>query len=119
MENVLKKLTKQEEQYSVELKEVVRQYSDLKEQADSMNIDELMSARLSVRTEKERSAVSRIKSIYGEKYEFFAFYDSKQYIADLLDEDHELDSYQKRLWQKEHPGKPHRMKCRKKIEPER
>ena len=44
-------------------------YDELKEQATGMDAAELIDARLSIRGEKERSATSRIKAAYGEKFD--------------------------------------------------
>ena len=66
LEGVLKKLSEQEAKYSAELDEALKQYAELKEKAAGMDTAELMDARLAVREEKERSAVNRVKSVYGE-----------------------------------------------------
>lgn len=101
MENVLKKLEVQEEKYAAELEEALKQYAELKEQASGMDAAELMKARLDIRPEMERSAASRIKAAYGEKYDPMLMYDSKQDVADLIHEEAEARSIRERLRQKQ------------------
>ena len=52
----------------------------------------LMDARLAVREEKERSAVDKVKSAYGEKYDPMLMHDSKRDVANLLHEEAEARS---------------------------
>ena len=75
LESALKKLSEQEEKYSAEL-----------------DAAELMDARLAVREEKERSAVDKVKSAYGEKYDPMLMHDSKRDVANLLHEEAEARS---------------------------
>ncbi len=63
---------------------------------------ELQDARLAVREEKERSAVDRVKSAYGEKYDPMMMYDSRRDVANLLHEEAEARSIRERLRQKQH-----------------
>ena len=101
LEGVLKKLSEQEAKYSAELDEALKQYAELKEKAAGMDTAELMDARLAVREEKERSAVNRVKSVYGEKYDPMMLHDSKQDVANLLHEETEARSIREHLRQKE------------------
>lgn len=101
LEGVLKKLSEQEAKYSAELDEALKQYAELKEKAAGMDTAELMDARLAVREEKERSAVNRVKSAYGEKYDPMMLHDSKQDVANLLHEETEARSIREHLRQKE------------------
>lgn len=86
------KLSEQEEKYSAELDEALKQYAELKEQAAGMDTAELMDARLAVREEKKRSAVYKVKSTYGEKYDPTLMHDSKRDVANLLHEEAEARS---------------------------
>ena len=101
LESALQKLSEQEEQYSAELDEALKQYSELKEQAAGMDAVELMDARLAVREEQERSVASRVKSAYGEKYDPMMMQDSKRDVANLLNEETEARSIRERLRQKQ------------------
>ena len=92
LESALQKLSEQEEKYSAELDEALKQYAEMKEQAAGMDAAELMDARLAVREEKERSAVDNVKSAYGEKYDSMLMYDSKRDVSNLLHEEAELRS---------------------------
>lgn len=88
MEGMLQKLSEQEKEYSAELDEALKQYAELKEQAAGMDAVKPMDARLTVREEKERSAVSRVKNAYGEKYDPMMMHD-KHDVANLLCEEAE------------------------------
>ena len=101
LEGALQKLSEQEEKYSAELDEALKQYAELKEQATGMDAAELMDARLAVREEQERSAVDRVKSAYGEKYDPMMMHDSKRDVANLLYEETETRSIRERLRQKQ------------------
>ena len=69
VEAALKKLVQQEEKYTAELNNALQQYADLKEQAAEFDPDELQDARLVLRPVMERSAVKRVQSAYGNKYD--------------------------------------------------
>ena len=92
LEGALQKLSEQEAKYSAELDEALKQYAELKEQAAGMDAVELMDARLAVREEQERSAVDKVKSAYGEKYDPMLMHDSKRDVANLLHEEAEVRS---------------------------
>ena len=101
MESALKKLEAQEAKYSAELDAALKEYSGLKEQASEFDAGELMEARLSIRGEKERSAVTRVQDAYGEKYDSLMMFDSKRDVANLLHEEAEAHSVRERLRQKQ------------------
>ena len=101
LESALKKLSEQEEKYSAELDEALKQYAELKEQAAGMDAAELMDTRLAVREEKERSAVDKVKAAYGEKYDLMLMHDSMRDVANLLHEEAETRSIRERLRQKQ------------------
>ena len=101
MESALKKLEAQEAKYSAELDAALKEYSELKEQASEFDAGELMEARLSIRGEKERSAVTRVQDAYGEKYDSLMMFDSKRDVANLLHEEAEIRSVRERLRKKQ------------------
>ena len=101
MESALKKLEAQEAKYSAELDAALKEYSELKKQASEFDAGELMEARLSIREEKERSAVTRVQDTYGEKYDSLMMFDSKRDVANLLHEEAETRSVRERLRQKQ------------------
>ena len=101
MESALKKLEAQEAKYSAELDAALKEYSELKEQASEFDAGELMEARLSIREEKERSAVTRVQDAYGERYDSLMMFDSKRDVANLLHEEAETRSARERLRQKQ------------------
>ena len=101
MESALKKLEAQEAKYSAELDAALKEYSELKEQASEFDAGELMEARLAIRGEKERSAVTRVQDAYGERYDSLMMFDSKRDVANLLHEKAEARSVRERLRQKQ------------------
>ena len=101
MESALKKLEAQETKYSAELDAALKEYSELKEQVSEFDAGELMEARLAIRGEKERSAVTRVQDAYGERYDSLMMFDSKRDVANLLHEKAEARSVRERLRQKQ------------------
>jgi hypothetical protein len=101
LEGALQKLSEQEAKYSAELDDALKQYAELKEQAADMDAAELMDARLAIREEKEHSAVDRVKSACGEKYDPMMMHDSKRDVANLLHEEAEARSIRERLRQRQ------------------
>ena len=97
----------------------MKQYAELKEQAAGMDAAELMDARLAVRDEKERSAVDRVKSAYGEKYDPMMMHDSKRDVANLLHEEAETRSVREFLRQKQKAQQTQQHKKPKRHEQER
>ena len=118
MESTLKKLEAQEAKYSAELDAALKEYSELKEQASEFDAGELMEARLSIREEKERSAVTRVQDAYGEKYDSLMMFDSKRDVANLLHEEAETRSVRERL-RKKQQTKTQRQRKPKHYEQER
>lgn len=110
METALKKLAKQEEQYTTELNDALRQYADLKEQAAEFDPDELQDARLALRPAMERSAFDRVQSAYGNKYDSLMMYDSKRDVVALLNEHGKKKSIQKSLRQQQQTQTPRHRK---------
>ena len=118
MESALKKLEAQEAKYSAELDAALKEYSELKKQASEFDAGELMEARLSIRGEKERSAVTRVQDAYGEKYDSLMMFDSKRDVANLLHEEAETRSVRERL-RKKQQTKTQRQRKPKHYEQER
>ena len=101
LEAALKKLVQQEEKYTDELNDALRQYADLKEQTAEFDPEELQDARCALRPAMERSAVDCVQSAYGNKYDPLMMYDSKRDVANLLHEEAEERSIRERLRQKQ------------------
>ncbi|MFR8078344.1 MAG: MobQ family relaxase [Christensenellales bacterium] len=118
MESALKKLEEQEAKYSAELDAALKEYSELKEQASELDAGELMEARLAIREEKERSAVTCVQDAYGEKYDSLMMFDSKRGVANLLHEEAETRSVRERL-RKKQQTKTQRQRKPKHYEQER
>ena len=118
MESALQKLSEQEEKYSAELDEALKQYAELKEQAAGMDAAELMDARLAVREEKEHSAIDKVKAAYGEKYDPMLMHDSRRDVAELLGEETMVRFIREHLQKKREQRVEHK-KTSKKHEQER
>ena len=118
MESALKKLEAQETKYSAELDAALKEYSELKKQASEFDAGELMEARLAIREEKERSAVTCVQDAYGEKYDSMMMFDSKRDVANLLHEEAETRSVRERL-RKKQQTKTQRQRKPKHYEQER
>lgn len=101
MEATLKKLSQQEEKYTAELNDALQQYAELKSQSAEFDSDELQDARLALRPAMERSAVDRVQSAYGDRYQPLMMYDSKRDVSDMLHEEAETRSIRERLRQKQ------------------
>lgn len=101
MEQNLKRLEEQEQKYSAELDEALKQYVELKEQATGIESAELMDAQLAIREEKERTAVDRMKAAYGEKYDPMMMHDIKRDVANMLNEEVIVRPIRERLHQKQ------------------
>lgn len=101
MESTLKKLEEQEAKYSAGLDATLKEYSILKKQALEFDADELMNARLSIRADRERSAIVRVQSAYGEKYDPLMMHNSKRDVADLLNEEVKARAVREFLRQKQ------------------
>ena len=103
MESSLEKLDQREKKCTAELNAALAQYAELKEQAAEFNSDELMGERFAIRPGKERSAVSHVRSAYGDRFQPLMMYDSKRDVSDMLDEETEVQSIRERLHQKQRP----------------
>ena len=103
MEASLKRLEQQEQKYTAELENALKEYAELQEQAAEFDADELMSERLAIRLDKERSGVSRVQSAYGDRYQPFMMYDSKRDVSEMLGEETEPRSIRERLRRKQQP----------------
>jgi seryl-tRNA synthetase len=84
MEAGLKRLEQQEQKYAAELENALKEYAELKEQAAEFDADELMNECLAIRPGKERSAVARVQSAYGDRYQLLMMDDAKRDVAQLL-----------------------------------
>ena len=65
-----------------------------------MDAAELMDARLAVREDKERSAIDKVKTAYGEKYDALMMHDSKRDVTNTLHEEAEVRSMREFLRRK-------------------
>ncbi len=96
----------------------LKEYAELKEQAGEFDADELMTERLAIRPNKEHSAVDRVQSAYGDRYQPLMMYDSKRDVSDMLGEETEVRSIRERL-RKKQQTKTQRQKKPKHHEQER
>ena len=107
MKTALKKLSQQEEKYTTELNDALRQYAELKEQAAEFDPDELQDARLALRPVMERSAVDRLQFAYGDKYDPLVMFDSKRDTKGLLHEEDKPHSVREYLHREQQTHQRH------------
>ncbi len=119
MEAGLKRLEQQEQKYTAELDNALKEYAELQEQAAEFDPDELMDERLAIRPNKERSAVDRVQSAYGDRYQPLMMYDSKRDVSDMLGEEMESRSVRERMRRKQQQQKTQPQKKAKRHEQER
>ncbi len=119
MEAGLKRLEQQERKYTAELNNALKEYSELQEQAVEFDPDELMDERLAIRPSKEHSAVDRVQSAYGDRYQPLMMYDSKRDVSDMLGEEMEPRSVRERMRRKQQQQKTQPQKKAKRHEQER
>ncbi len=86
MEADLAKLGQQEKKCAAELNDALKQYTELKEQAKDLDPDELLAARLALRSERERAAAARLQAAYGNEFKAVTLYDSKLDVRNMLGE---------------------------------
>ena len=86
MESDLAMLGRQEQKCAAELADALKQYAELKEQAVDLDPDELLTARLALRPERERAAASRLQAAYDDEFKAVMLYDSKLDVRDMLGE---------------------------------
>ena len=77
-----------EAKYNTELDKALAEYHDLEARAEEIDPDELKAARLSLRPEEEKRAVSKVEDAYGNSYDYTTMREAKNQVADLLGEDH-------------------------------
>ena len=76
-----------EAKYSAELDRALDEYHDLEARAKEVDPDELKAARLSLRPEEEKRAVSKLEDAYGNSFDYATMREAKGQVSDLLDED--------------------------------
>ena len=97
MEVGLKRLEAQEQKYTAEFDNALKQYAELQEQAAEFDPIELYEARQEIRSDHERDATRRIQDAYGDKYDMLRMYDSKRGVTNLLNEAAEERSVREKL----------------------
>ncbi len=74
-------------QYSAELDKALDEYHALEAHAEALDPEELKTARLSLRPEEEKRAVSKVEDAYGNSYDYATMREAKGQVADLLGEE--------------------------------
>ena len=90
-EEQIQKAEAAEAKYSTELDKALDEYHELEARAEALDPDELKTARLALRPEEEKRAVSKVEDAYGTGYDYATMREAKDKIADLLGEE-PLDS---------------------------
>lgn len=99
MESSLEMLNQQEEKYTAELDAALAQYAELQQQAADMDARELDVARQAIRTDKELEAAQRLQATYGKKFDHGMLAQSRNDVAEMLDEPAEPVSIRQTLQQ--------------------
>ncbi len=86
-EEQIKRAESAEAKYSAELDKALDEYHELEARSEGLDPDELKAARLSLRPEEEKRAVSKVEEAYGNSYDFAIMREAKKQVADLLDEE--------------------------------
>ena len=89
VEQSLKRLEEQEQNYSAELDATLAEYTGLREQADGFDSVQLYEAKQTIRPGKEQEAENRAQQVNGEKYSPLLIFDSKKAVSRMLGEDAE------------------------------
>jgi len=86
MEASLQKLDRQEEKYADNLNTALVQFGELRQQAESVDSDELQIARQTIRLEKESTAAQRLQAAHGKRFDSRTLAQSRKDVAGLLSE---------------------------------
>ena len=78
-----------------------------------------MAQRLAIRTEKEKDAVARVRSAYGDQYQPLVMSDAKRDVAKMLGEETKRKSVREQLKEKQPEQKTPQPKKRRRDEWER
>lgn len=119
MESMLENLSQQEQKYAAELDSALKEYAGLEEQAAEVDPGELMAKRLAMRPGKEKDAVARVKSAYGDQYQPLVMSDAKWDVAKMLGEETERKSVREQLKKKQPEQKQRQQKKQNRDEWER
>ena len=86
-EEEIQKAEAVEAKYTEELDTALAKYHELEAGAVELDSDELDAARLSLRPEEEKRAVSKLEDAYGNSFDYATMREAKGQVSDLLDED--------------------------------
>ena len=75
-----------EAKYSTELDKALDKYHNLEARAESLDPEELKTARFFFRPEEEKRAVSMIEDAYGSGYDYATMHEAKDRVSDMLSE---------------------------------
>ena len=76
-----------EAKYGAELDKALVEYHDLEARVEELDPEELKTARLSLRPEEEKRAVSKVEDAYGKLYDYATMREAKKQVSDLLAEE--------------------------------
>jgi hypothetical protein len=87
LEDNLTKLEQEEKRFDTDLNGAREEYKALKAQAAEYSPDELASAQLAVRSEKEASAEMKVREAHGDHYDPKMMTDAKHDVGVMLGEE--------------------------------
>ena len=85
-ETQIQKAEAAEAKYSAELEKALTEYHDLEARAESLDPEKLEAARLFLRPEEEKRAVSIVEDVYGKNYDSTVMCEAKNQLSNLLGE---------------------------------
>ena len=121
-EEQIQKAEAAEAKYSAELDKALDEYHALEVRTETLDPEELETARLSFRPEEEKRAVSKVEDAYGNSYDSATMRGAKERVSVLLGEEsieskprsvrRDLQQAQEKLKlrEQEHMQAPHRKK---------
>lgn len=89
MEALLKKLEQSESRYAAELEEALKQYKELTKQAAGVDVEALAAQRQAIRPDIMKEGVERIRTAYGDLFDYDIMRWAKSDVEKLLGEEPE------------------------------
>lgn len=80
-ETQIQKAEAAEAKYSAELDKALDEYHDMEASAEALDPEELEAARLSLRPEEEKRAVSKVEDAYGRSYDPTVMCEAKNHLS--------------------------------------
>ncbi len=90
MSKTLRRLSSLQKSDCFLMNKALEEYHDLEARAAELDPDELKAARLSLRSEEEKRAVSKLEDAYGNSYDYDTMREAKGQVSDWLHENYPI-----------------------------